>query len=73
MSYHNYFFHFPWQVNLNVRPNSMLILHAACEVVKEEGFDELLDNVRARIDEIESLHRTRELTVCGRRSKPLFF
>ncbi|KAF8738492.1 hypothetical protein AX14_011327 [Amanita brunnescens Koide BX004] len=49
-------------VNLNVRPNSMLILHAACEVVKEEGFDELLDNVRARIDEIESLHRTRELT-----------
>ncbi|KAF8339423.1 hypothetical protein F5887DRAFT_981414 [Amanita rubescens] len=48
--------------DFNVRPNSMLILHAACEVVEEEGFDELLDNVRARIDEIESLHRTRELT-----------
>ena len=41
----------------------MLILHAAREVVEEEGFDEILDNVRDRIDEIESLHRTRELTV----------
>ena len=41
----------------------MLILHAAEEVVSEEGFDELLDNVRDRVDEIESLHRTRELTV----------
>jgi hypothetical protein len=41
----------------------MLILHAARQVVEEEGFDEMLDNVRARIDEIESLHRTRELTV----------
>ncbi|KAL0955764.1 hypothetical protein HGRIS_001979 [Hohenbuehelia grisea] len=45
-----------------VRPDSMLILHAAREVTEEEGFDELLDNVRDRIDEIESLHRTRELT-----------
>jgi hypothetical protein len=42
----------------------MLILQAAREVVEEEGFDDLLDSVRARIDEIESLHRTRELTVC---------
>jgi hypothetical protein len=41
----------------------MLILHAAQEVVEQEGFDELLENVRDRIDEIESLHRTRELTV----------
>jgi hypothetical protein len=41
----------------------MLILHAAREVVNEEGFDDLLDGVRSRIDEIESLHRTRELTV----------
>ncbi|KAF8633274.1 hypothetical protein AX17_004449 [Amanita inopinata Kibby_2008] len=49
-------------VDLNVRPDSMLILHTAREVVEEEGFDELLDNVRDRIDEIESLHRTRELT-----------
>ncbi len=51
------------QINHNVRPDSMLILKAACDVVEKEGFDELLDNVRARIDEIESLHRTRELTV----------
>lgn len=42
----------------------MLILHAAQEVVEQEGFAEILDNVRDRIDEIESLHRTRELTVC---------
>jgi hypothetical protein len=41
----------------------MLILHAAREVCEEEGFDELLDGVRERIDEIESLHRTSELTV----------
>jgi hypothetical protein len=41
----------------------MLILHAARQVVEEEGFDDMLDNVRARIDEIESLHRTSEVTV----------
>ncbi|PFH52126.1 hypothetical protein AMATHDRAFT_140883 [Amanita thiersii Skay4041] len=50
-------------VELNVRPDSMLILHAAQQVVEEEGFDDLLEGVRDRIDEIESLHRTRELTV----------
>ncbi|KAF9469981.1 hypothetical protein BDZ94DRAFT_1243679 [Collybia nuda] len=49
-------------IDHDVRPDSMLILHAAQEVVEEEGFDELLENVRERIDEIESLHRTRELT-----------
>ena len=49
----------------------MLILQAAREVVEEEGFDELLDSVRARIDEIESLHRTRELTVCVPRVFPV--
>jgi hypothetical protein len=53
----------PGQVNHEVRPDSMLILHAAKEVVEEEGFDELLESVQDRIDEIESLHRTRELTV----------
>ncbi|KAG8816542.1 hypothetical protein FRC17_000293 [Serendipita sp. 399] len=47
---------------MGVRPDSMLILQAAREVVQEDGFDELLDSVRDRIDEIESLHRTRELT-----------
>ena len=41
----------------------MLTLRSAMEVVEEEGFQELLDGVRDRIDEIESLHRTRELTV----------
>ncbi|TFY79666.1 hypothetical protein EWM64_g4347 [Hericium alpestre] len=50
------------QINHDVRPDSMLVLHAAREVVEEEGFDDLLDSVRNRIDEIESLHRTRELT-----------
>ncbi|KAH9996647.1 hypothetical protein BJV74DRAFT_877369 [Russula compacta] len=49
-------------INHDVRPDSMLILQAAREVVEEEGFDDLLDSVRTRIDEIESLHRTRELT-----------
>lgn len=46
----------------------MLILHAAREVCEEEGFDEVLEGVRDRIDEIESLHRTRELTVSTCRS-----
>ena len=49
-----------------MRLDSALLLCAAREVVEEEGFDEMLDNVRARVDEIESLHRTRELTVSGR-------
>jgi len=49
-------------VHHHVRPDSMLILRAAVEVVSEEGFDDLLQGVRDRVDEIESLHRTRELT-----------
>ncbi|QRV98144.1 hypothetical protein RhiJN_26163 [Ceratobasidium sp. AG-Ba] len=49
-------------VHHDIRPDSMLTLQAAREVVEEEGFDELLEGVRDRIDEIESLHRTRELT-----------
>ena len=53
-------------INHNVRPDSFLILHAAREVVEEEGFEEKLESVRDRIDEIESLHRTRELTVSAR-------
>ena len=53
------------QVNYNVRPDSMIVLQAAKEVVESPGFDEKLDDVRDRIDEIESLHRTRELTVRG--------
>ncbi|KAI0079276.1 hypothetical protein K474DRAFT_1673490 [Panus rudis PR-1116 ss-1] len=50
------------QINHDVTPDSLLLLNAAREVVEEEGFDEVLDNVRDRVDEIESLHRTRELT-----------
>lgn len=49
-------------INHDVRPDSNLTLQAAIEVVEEEGFEDLLNNVRDRIDEIESLHRTRELT-----------
>ncbi|KAF8608264.1 hypothetical protein BDV93DRAFT_519312 [Ceratobasidium sp. AG-I] len=49
-------------VHHNVRLDSGLTLQAAREIVEEEGFDELLDGVRDRVDEIESLHRTRELT-----------
>jgi len=41
----------------------MLILLAAQDVVGQEGFQDVLQNVRDRIDEIESLRRTRELTV----------
>lgn len=41
----------------------MLILLAARQVVETEDFEEILDSVRNRIDDIESLHRTRELTV----------
>ncbi len=54
------------QVHHDVRPDSMLILHAAREVVESQElpFEETLNSVRDRIDEIESLHRTRELTVC---------
>jgi hypothetical protein len=50
-------------IKLGVRPDSMLTLRAAREVVEEKGFDDLLQSVRARIDEIESLHRTAEVTV----------
>ena len=51
------------QIHHNVTPDSLLLLRAAREVVEEDGFDDILDSVRDRIDEIESLHRTRELTV----------
>lgn len=51
------------QIDHNVRPDSNLILHAAQAVTEEEGFDDILQGVRDRVDEIESLHRTRELTV----------
>lgn len=43
------------QVEHNVRPDSMLILHAARDVVLEGGFDAALSAVQGRIEEIESL------------------
>ncbi|GAA5828237.1 hypothetical protein JCM11251_002650 [Rhodosporidiobolus azoricus] len=46
-----------------VRPDSRLMLSAFKAVASEEDFQEKLDNVRDRVDAIESLHRTRELTV----------
>ncbi|KAH8115312.1 hypothetical protein DFH11DRAFT_1588582 [Phellopilus nigrolimitatus] len=49
-------------VNFMVRPDSMVILQAAKEVVNQPHFEESLQSVRDRVDEIESLHRTRELT-----------
>ncbi|KAK7033861.1 hypothetical protein R3P38DRAFT_3264531 [Favolaschia claudopus] len=55
-------------VHHDVRPESMLILHAARQVVEEEGFDDILENVRDRIDEIESLHRTSEVTYMSEKS-----
>ena len=39
------------------------MLEAARQVVMEPDFEATLQNVRDRVDEIESLHRTRELTV----------
>lgn len=38
-----------------------MTLNAIRSIVSEEGFDDLLDSVRGRIDDIESLHRTREV------------
>src|SRR5258706_139929 len=50
--------------HVDVRPDSMAVLRAAREVVEEPDFQEVLDSVRKRVDDIESLHRTRELRVC---------
>ncbi|KZT53065.1 hypothetical protein CALCODRAFT_63537 [Calocera cornea HHB12733] len=58
------------QINHAVRPDSLLILRAAREVVDAPGFDSALRGVRARVDEIEGLHRTRELVMKGRARPP---
>ncbi|RXK39317.1 hypothetical protein M231_03396 [Tremella mesenterica] len=50
-------------VHHHVRPDSVLLLRAVQSVISEPGFDEDLDKTRARIDEIEGLHRQSELTV----------
>ncbi|BFZ63843.1 hypothetical protein YB2330_004980 [Saitoella coloradoensis] len=46
----------------NVRADSVPMMNAFREICSEVGFEEMLENVKDRIDEIESLHRTRELT-----------
>lgn len=50
-------------VHHQVRPDSRLMLSVFGRICAEEDFQEKLDNVRDRVDEIESLHRTSELTV----------
>ncbi|KAG1742684.1 uncharacterized protein EDB91DRAFT_1127505 [Suillus paluster] len=44
-------------MNSNVQPDSMLVLRAALDIIEKEGFDELLEDVRCRIKEIENLRR----------------
>lgn len=51
----------------------MLILQAAREIVEQEGFNEQLDLVCRRIDEIEGLRRIRELKVRPFISRHLIF
>ncbi|OCF61028.1 hypothetical protein L486_00672 [Kwoniella mangroviensis CBS 10435] len=50
-------------LNHHVRPDSLLLLRAAQQVVSEDNFDEDLDTTRDRVDQIEGLHRQSELTV----------
>ncbi|SCV67918.1 BQ2448_39 [Microbotryum intermedium] len=54
-------------VNINshhqVRPDSRMMLTVFRRIAKEEGFEKDLQDVRDRVDQIESLHRTAELTV----------
>ncbi|GAA5854105.1 hypothetical protein JCM5353_003084, partial [Sporobolomyces roseus] len=45
-----------------VRPDSRLMLTVFREVAAEEDFQDQIDNVMSRVNFIESLHRTRELT-----------
>jgi len=49
--------------NSNVRADSVPMQNAFREVVKEEGFDQYLEDTLQRIADIESLGRTREITI----------
>ncbi|PPJ59230.1 hypothetical protein CBER1_05325 [Cercospora berteroae] len=49
--------------NANVRPDSVPMMNAFREICSEEGFDEFLEATLERIGDIESLGRTRELTI----------
>jgi len=44
-----------------VKPDSVVMMHAFREIVNMPGFEELLQSTMDRIDDIESLGRTREL------------
>lgn len=41
----------------DVRPDSMLILHAARQVVETQGFDQEIDRVRRRMQRLEPCNR----------------
>lgn len=45
-------------LNHRVRIDSTLLLRASQRVIAEEGFDEMLDQTRDRVDEIEGASRT---------------
>nr|POE68477.1 hypothetical protein CFP56_76858 [Quercus suber] len=49
--------------NAMVRADSVPMMNAFREVCGEEGFDEFLEDTLQRINDIESLGRTRELTI----------
>ncbi|KDN34453.1 hypothetical protein RSAG8_12457, partial [Rhizoctonia solani AG-8 WAC10335] len=49
-------------VHYQVQLDSMVTLEAAREVVSQPDFEPMLQSVLARVDELESLGRTRELT-----------
>lgn len=40
-----------------------MLLNAMRDVVSQSDFQEVLDATRSRVDDIESLHRTREIVI----------
>ncbi|CAI6099802.1 unnamed protein product [Clonostachys chloroleuca] len=49
--------------NSKVRADSVAMQNVFREVVNQEGFQELLDETQERLDELEALGRTREITL----------
>ena len=47
------------QLHHKVRIDSMMLLRAAQRTVAEEGFDDMLDQTRDRVDEIEGASAAR--------------
>ncbi|WRT66519.1 uncharacterized protein IL334_003478 [Kwoniella shivajii] len=52
-----------YHLHHDVRPDSLLLLRAAQQVVSADDFDDDLDTTRDRVDQIEGLHRQSELTI----------